>query len=819
MYKKLFAVLLALSMALSLAAGVSAEEAMSGSCGENAVWSFDTATGTLTISGTGSMMDYWTSVGGQEIIYNSPWNSFRRDVQHIVIEEGITRLGNDAFDYLPNLQSVVLPDTLTEIGNFVFNSCASLERIDLPEGLTTLGQECFSGTGLTTVEIPASVTFVDAGVFCSCIALTDAYFRSDPDSPGFVSGNSIFRGCTALEEIRVEEGHRSLRSIDGALYFRWDSGEMVLNSYPMGRENTRYRIADNTVLIGQFAFDCSRYLQNVIIPDTVTTVGHGAFMNCLALESVKFEGSAPEIEQNVFHCTNLTIYYPAGDASWDVRNTWSEEYLVGGQGSVTWEAYVPEIAEGICGDNATWHYKNGKLTISGSGELYDKWTIDNEEWSALKDQITHVVVEEGITYIGSYSFGWCRNLTSVTLSDTVTDIGDAAFFYCEALESLDLPQGLTSIGNNAFAHSGLNKIEIPENVTFLGADAFGNCESLTDVLVLGDPDLPGMVTGNSVFLSCDSLAEIQVEEDHPFLRSIDGALYIEDHDGSLHLNSYPAGRQETAFELAEHTVSIEQYAFRDALWLEEVLIPATVSSVGSGAFMDNRNLKQVSFAGSAPEFGEMDMFTGCTLTVRYPVGDPSWDGRDSWVLGGSITWTAWNPANPFGDVPVGVFYEAPVLWAVEQGITAGTSGTTFSPNNDCLRAQVVTFLWRAAGSPEPASTGNPFVDVKPEDFYYKAVLWAVEKGITNGADAAHFNPLDVCNRAQVVTFLYRTFGNPAVENTSSPFTDVTGDTWYAAPVLWAVEQQITNGISASEFGPNANCSRAQIVTFLYRAYH
>lgn len=175
--------------------------------------------------------------------------------------------------------------------------------------------------------------------------------------------------------------------------------------------------------------------------------------------------------------------------------------------------------------------------------------------------------------------------------------------------------------------------------------------------------------------------------------------------------------------------------------------------------------------------------------------------------------------NPFNDVPVGSFYYESVLWALEKGITSGTSGTSFSPNNDCLRAQVVTFLWRAAGEPTPRKTKNPFVDVNPTDFYYKAVLWAVDKGITNGTDATHFSPMGVCNRAQVVTFLHRAFGSPAAGNATSSFNDVPANSWYATPILWAVREGITNGLSSTAFGPNANCNRAQIVTFLYRAYN
>jgi len=173
----------------------------------------------------------------------------------------------------------------------------------------------------------------------------------------------------------------------------------------------------------------------------------------------------------------------------------------------------------------------------------------------------------------------------------------------------------------------------------------------------------------------------------------------------------------------------------------------------------------------------------------------------------------------FTDVPADSWFEAPVLWALENNITSGTSDTEFSPYDSCLRAQVVTFLWRAAGEPKAESRGNPFVDVKPADYYYDAVLWAVENGITYGADETHFEPYGICNRSQVVSFLYRAFKNPPVEGTVPPFNDVPAGVWYAAPVLWAAKEGIAYGISDTLFGPNDVCDRSQVVTFLYRAYN
>ena len=172
----------------------------------------------------------------------------------------------------------------------------------------------------------------------------------------------------------------------------------------------------------------------------------------------------------------------------------------------------------------------------------------------------------------------------------------------------------------------------------------------------------------------------------------------------------------------------------------------------------------------------------------------------------------------FSDVVPDGFYSAPLDYCHGKGWVNGVTENTFAPGSACVRAQVVTFLWRAAGCPKPATKLNPFADVAETDFYYSAVLWAVENGITNGTDATHFSPMDVCNRAQVVTFLWRAFGQPESASAGHPFTDVQAGSWYESPVLWALESGITAGMTPTAFGPTANCNRAQIVTFLYRAY-
>ena len=174
---------------------------------------------------------------------------------------------------------------------------------------------------------------------------------------------------------------------------------------------------------------------------------------------------------------------------------------------------------------------------------------------------------------------------------------------------------------------------------------------------------------------------------------------------------------------------------------------------------------------------------------------------------------------PFVDVPADAYYYDAVAWAVENKITDGTSDITFSPDAGCTRGQIVTFLWRAAGCPEPKSSVNPFTDVEEGAYYSKAVLWAVENGITDGTgDGTTFSPDLTCTRDQTVTFLWRAAGKPAVTADKS-FTDVSADAWYATAVAWAVENGITDGTGdGTTFSPADDCTRAQIVTFLYRFF-
>lgn len=229
----------------------------------------------------------------------------------------------------------------------------------------------------------------------------------------------------------------------------------------------------------------------------------------------------------------------------------------------------------------------------------------------------------------------------------------------------------------------------------------------------------------------------------------------------------------------------------------------TVATYGAYATVD----KIHEIASNSPMAGILR-----TRAIAY-CSNIRWDGYGPSVTTDPQPTTPVNPTG-FSDVAAGSWYADSVKWAVDQGITNGTGDKTFSPETVCTRAQAVTFLWRAMGSLEPTTTVKLFNDVNPGDYYYKAVLWAAEQGITTGTSEGTFSPNRQCTRGEIVTFLWRAKGSPAASGAS--FADVSADSFCATAVCWAYAEGITTGTDANNFSPNSACTRAHIVTFLYR---
>ncbi|MGO5114497.1 S-layer homology domain-containing protein [Candidatus Avoscillospira sp. LCP25S3_F1] len=206
------------------------------------------------------------------------------------------------------------------------------------------------------------------------------------------------------------------------------------------------------------------------------------------------------------------------------------------------------------------------------------------------------------------------------------------------------------------------------------------------------------------------------------------------------------------------------------------------------------------YVGGSPVSPDLETVSTILHVVDAPATEPEGPAADT----------------TFTDVSANAYYSAAVNWAVKQGITGGTSANTFSPDDACTRAQVITFLYRAAGSPDVSAYQNPFDDVTTDDYYYAAAIWAAANRIAGGTSSTTFAPGATCTRSQVVTFLYRAAGSPSTKVTDA-FTDVAPTDYFASAVAWAAANNITGGTGAGTFSPNAACSRAQVVTFLFRS--
>ena len=331
---------------------------------------------------------------------------------------------------------------------------------------------------------------------------------------------------------------------------------------------------------------------------------------------------------------------------------------------------------------------------------------------------------------------------------------------------------VSAIGFGAFNRcSGLTSVSIPATVTAVDDYAFSGCSALTDVWFGGT----------------------EAEWDQ---------IAVDSHNEPL-LNA--------AIHYAEPSVCVH-----DELILSGAAEPTCTESGYTGDLVCAACGETIESGSSVPALGH-SWDEG--VVTQQPTG--SAEGVKTFTCtacGETRTEAIPKLINPFRDVVDSKFYHDAVLWAVSQEpqITSGYADGTFRPDNTCPRAQVVTFLWRASGCPEPETAVNPFHDVKPTDYYYKAVLWALENNVTTGKNATTFDPTGECTRAQVVTFLWRSEDTPTPGSTANPFTDVPGGKYYAEAVLWALEQGITTGKTATTFNPDGVCTRGHVVTFLYR---
>ena len=371
--------------------------------------------GTLTISGTGKMKDWLTNS-------STEWhnNVYKNLVKNVVIEDGVTNIGNFAFRLFTNLTNIELPDGLTSIGANAFDECINLINIELPEGVTSIDDDAFYRCkSLTNIELPDGLTSIGANAFDECINLINIEL---PEGVTKI-GNEAFSGCLSLTSIKVDINNEYYMDDNGVLYTK--DGKQLLQ-YPPKKEDTSYKVLETVTSIGSNAFYRCSNLTNIELPEGVTSIRNEAFRACTSLEKINLPEGITTIETLTFYdCRSLTnIELPKG---------------------------VTSIENG-----AFWSCRN----------------------------LTNIKIPEGVTYIAENTFNDCRKLTNIEIPKGVTSIGKSAFFSCESLTNIEIPKGVTSIGIQAFAQcDNLTNIEIPAGVTSIGDSTFIRCHSLTKVII------------------------------------------------------------------------------------------------------------------------------------------------------------------------------------------------------------------------------------------------------------------------------------------------------------------------------------------------
>ena len=811
------------------------ENDLEGVCGWELTWHYDVETGLLRIEGEGDMWDFGAARGdGYYSASSAPWRDCFFDITAISLPEGLTSIGMAAFTGCSQVTELEIPAGVTRIGDYAFGACSALTGLVLPEQLGAIGAHAFSFCeALTEVELPAGVASVGDNAFSACTALRSITFlNSDceiadgclegsdnvtvygysystaeryaeeyglpfvsigmPELGGRCGDALTWRfdpetGLLAIEgegdmydfdvvlsdygdELYVpwrvfQDSIRELALPEGLTHIgNWAFRGMELDTEPVLPDSLRsigdgafnwcggiysLRLPEGLERIGREAFrDCDS-LTELVLPDSLTAIGERAFIHCDNLETVTLGGQIREMGKEVFADNDsLTDVYLTAGFSLDYRET-NIPGLFCEYGDFTF------VEKGdFCFDLSAFHAdpQNQVFSTDEAGVLYNK------------AQTELIMYPTG--RVGEY-----------TLPETVEGICEKAFFNCDGLTKLSFPESLETIGDLALAFcDGLTQLRFPTGLRVIGNAAFMHCAALRSVRVPGAVEI-----GSEAFAQCPELLEFVIRNPESSVcgyRLMQGIQYPNLDDTDEDFEPYP--------------------------WQNEVEYSDTLGNPW----------RTLVFGVHDPEKEDGE------LMMRPPVGDADYSSADGyrWVENYAKTYDyTFCNIGAFNDVTPDSYYELPVAWAVTMGITSGTGAGQFSPKKTCTREQVVTFLWKAIGAPQPESSESPFSDVTPGKYYFKAVLWAAENGITGGVGGGKFGVGRGCTREQVMTFLWKALGSPLPRSTESPFTDVAEGKYYFKPVLWAVENGITSGVSADSFGVGKTCTRAQIVTFLYTA--
>ena len=518
--------------------------------------------GTLNISGKGAMKDY---------IYGNNKSPARLNlsVTSIVIEEGVTSIGDYAFENCDNLTSITIPGNVESIGEDAFYNCDNLTDVTLQDGVKSIGRSAFIWcNNLTNIVLPNSVTSIGYFAFKDCTSLTSIKIPSSVTS----MDSKAFYNCSSLETISLD--------CDSPLK-RTDFGKQAdLVSYtPHTLIKTEAKAATCTEDGNKAYWTCEHcgkyFLSDDTNPETAKAVEQSeTIIPALKHKNATTRGASEPTETEPGYSGDR--YCPDCDTVFEKGYTYWNE------------------------DNLTWKlYEDGTLNISGTGAMKD-YDSDDSPATQKKDSVKKVVIEDDVTSIGDYAFWNCSNLTSITIPDSVTIIGNSAFNACSSLTSLTIPNSVTSIGNSAFnACSSLTSLTIPNSVTSIEFAAFYACSSLTSLTI------PNSVTsiGDSAFNACSSLTSLTIPNS---VTSIgEGAFYacssltsitIPNSVTSIGEGAFYACSSLTSITIPDSVTSIGDVTFSNCSSLTSITIPDSVTSIGNSAFYGCSSLKTISLS-------------------------------------------------------------------------------------------------------------------------------------------------------------------------------------------------------------------------------
>ena len=420
-------------------------------CGPNLTWSIKD--GTLTISGTGEM----TSCRYD----NAPWKNKREQIKKVVIEEGVTSIGDSAFYWCKKLTSIQLPDTLTFIDKNAFQGCEELISISIPKNITAIKEWTFYGCEkLSSIVLPDGLISIDSLAFCFCNNLLEI---SIPSSVSRISEDRVFNGCLCLSKINVADSNEYYTSDDGVL-FNKDKSKLLY--YPAGKILNSYSVPETVISINDYAFFCNKELVNLIIPENVVSIGNNSFGGCENLRNIQFNEGLQSIGDGAFfRCKSLSeITIPA-----------SIIYL----GNDLFESCY-NLTNIFVTDNSDSQFKSiDGVLFSSDGKILIAYPCGKNQFS--------YTVPDGVTTIGDYAFIGDIKIVNITFPEGLTIIGKSAFNDCDGILSLELPDTLIAIKENAFSScEALTNIVIPESISVIENNAFSWCKNLVDVTVLNE---------------------------------------------------------------------------------------------------------------------------------------------------------------------------------------------------------------------------------------------------------------------------------------------------------------------------------------------